>query len=204
MILSPRGGSLSTSPSQLLGIMPPATSRRQWSQMSVQPGDITTAANGTAEQPFASRGQIPAPLVVGQALRLHGGGIFTTSTLLTPTQRARVRWGVGGPVVMDTGNLAPLIGASAGRYLFDVTLIVRSIGTNGSVEAFGRIEYANALFATSTAIVGPSGALSDTGNPVTVNTTVPVDLPLSVTYSSAQSGNTNQLRWSVLHDLRPA
>lgn len=181
-----------------------ATSRRVWSQMSVQTGDTVNAAT-TNEQPFTSRGQIPGPLVVGEVLRLHGGGTFTTSSLLTPTQRARIRWGVGGPVLMDTGNLAPLIGAAAGRYLFDVSLIVRSIGTSGTVEAYGSIKYANALFGTTEALCGPSGVFSDAGNPVTVDTTQLLDLPLSVTFSAttATTTNTNTLRWSVLHDLKP-
>ncbi len=187
---------------QAAAMMPPATSRRIWSQMSVQPGDIATATT-TAEQTFTSRGQAPGPLVVGEVLRLHGTGIFTTSALAPPTQRARVRWGNGGPVLVDTGDLGLILGATAGRYWFDIQIIVRSIGTTGTVEAVGRIEFSNALFTTSTALVGPSGQYSDTGNPVTVDTTQPMDLPFSVRFGGIATGNSNSLRTSVLHDLRP-
>ncbi len=187
---------------QVAAMMPPATSRRIWSQASVQAGDFVTATT-TAEQTFASRGQAPGPLVVGEVLRLHGTGIFTTSTLVAPTQRARIRWGVGGPVLVDTGDLGMILGASAGRYWFDCQFVVRSIGTTGSVEAFGRIEFSNALFSTTAALVGPSGQYSDTGNPVTVDTTQPMDLPFSVRFGSVTPNNSNSLRTSVLHDLRP-
>lgn len=77
----------------------------------------------------------------------------------------------------------------------------------GTVECSGRIEFQSAailLGGTSTALIGPSGQYTDSGNPVTVDTTQVVDLPLSITYSAAQAGNTNTLRWSVLHDLKPA
>ena len=184
-------------------LIPPATSRRVWSQQAVQPGDNLTNTS-TLEQTFASRATIPAPLVMGETLRLHGGGVFTTSTLLTPTQRARIRWGVGGPVIMDTSTLGLLVGAASGRYIFDVNLIVRSLGTAGTVESSGSIKFANAAFGTTEALCGPSGQYSEIGNPVTVDTTQPVDLALSVTFSSTQTGNANTLRWSVLHDLRPA
>lgn len=182
------------------------TSSRLYTQMTVQAGD-TLSASTTSEQAFASGYTIPAnTLVVGQTIIVKGGGVYTTSALAPPTQRARLRAGnVGtGPVLVDAGAQSVLLSLSAARYVFEMTAIVRAVGVAGSIEAFGRLEYATSLGAAVPVLCGPSGTLGDAGNPVTVDTTQPIALTLTCTFGAVLGGNQNSLRQLVIHSLRPA
>jgi hypothetical protein len=177
------------------------TSSRLYTQMTPLAGDALTAST-TAEQPFASSYTIPAnSLTVGQSLHVRGAGVYTTSAILPPTQRARLK--AGGVTLVDTGAVGVVIALSAARYMFDMTMIVRSIGVNGSVEAFGRLDFATTLTGVQTILAGPSGAVGDSGNPVTIDTTQPLTISLSTTFGNVASGNANSLRQLSIHSLRP-
>lgn len=180
-----------------------ATSQRLYSQMTPLAGD-TLSAGTTAEQPFASNYTIPAnSLVVGQELVMRGAGVYTSSALAPPTQRARLRTGASGPVFIDSGPVGVLLSLTSARYMFSMHLLVRSLGVNGTIEAFGRLEFAQTLSAATVVLCGPSGAVTDAGNPVTVDTTQPIPLVLTTTYSYAAAGNSNSMRQISLSTLRP-
>lgn len=177
------------------------TSSRLYTQTMVMPGDTLTATT-TNEQTFTSGMTIPAnSLVVGQSVILKGAGTFTTTALLPPTQRARVR--LGGNLMVDAAAQSFPISLSACRYRFDVQLIVRALGVNGTVEAFGELTYATSLTNAIVVLAGPSGNVGDSGNPVTVNTTIDLPLTLSCQFGAILGGNSNSLRQLAIHTLRP-
>lgn len=178
-----------------------STSSRLWSQMTPLTGD-TLAASTTAEQTYASSFTVPAnSLVVGQSIIIKGSGVYTTSALLPPTQRARVR--LGGQILVDAAAQSFPISLASSRYMFDVHCIVRSLGVNGTVEAFGQLVFATSITNAVTVLAGPSGVVGDAGNPVTVDTTQPLPITLSCQFGGVLGGNSNSMRQISVHTLRP-
>lgn len=177
------------------------TSSRLYTQTTVMPGD-TLYATTTGEQQFTSGMTVPAnSLAVGQSIVMKGAGTYTTTTLLPPTQRARVR--LGGNLLVDAAAQMFPVALAACRYRFDIQFIVRSLGVNGSVEAFGELTYATSLTNAIVVLAGPSGTAGDAGNPVAVNTTVDLPLTLSCQFGAVLAGNQNSLRQLAVHTLRP-
>lgn len=182
-------------------VLTKATSSRLYTQMTPMPGD-TLAATTTAEQAYASSLTLPAnSLTVGQEIHVKGAGIYSTNTLSLCTQRARLRF--GGVVMIDSGPLNFPLAISSNRYMIDLRLIVRAVGTSGSVEAFGKLDFATSLTSAITLLGGPSATVGEMGNPVTVNTTQPMTLALSCQFGIVLTGNSNALRQLSVHTLRP-
>lgn len=176
------------------------TSQRLYTQPAVQTGDTLTATT-TTEQPFASGMTVPAnSLVVGQSITVKGTGVYTTSTLTPPTQRARLR--VNNILMVDTGPLTFPVSLTAYRYWFELQFIVRATGTTGAVEASGKLDFAN-LTGVTTVIAGPNGSGGDTGNPITINTTVDMPVALSVQFGAVLTGNSSSLRQLTMSSLKP-
>ncbi len=179
-----------------------STSQRLYTQMVPQAGD-TLSATTTAEQTYASTFTVPAnSLVVGQSIIIKGSGVYTTSALVPPTQRARVR--LGGQVLVDAAAQMFPVALASSRYMFDVHCIVRSLGVNGTVEAFGQLVFATSITNAITVLAGPSGVVGDAGNPVTVNTTQPLPITLTCQFGAVLAGNSNSMRQISVHTLRPA
>lgn len=177
------------------------TSARLYTQTTVMPGD-TVSATTTAEQTFTSGMTIPAgSLAVGQSVILKGAGTYTTTAVLPPSQRARFR--LGGALLVDAAAQMFPVSLAACRYRFEIQFIVRSLGTSGTVEAFGELTFATSLTTAIVVLCGPSGTAGDAGNPVTVNTTVDMPLALSCQFGSVLGGNSNSLRQLSIHTLKP-
>lgn len=174
----------------------------QYSNSTAKAGDLISAATvGTTDTAYASSLIVPAnTMAVGQVWRMRGAGRFTASALTPPSQRARI-W-VGSTAVIDTGAQALLIGASNARFWFDITMIVRAIGASGSLECYGKLDFATGLTGTLTGIFGPSGTASETTNPVAIDTTVSQKLAASVQFSANTAGNSSELRQLVI-DMAP-
>lgn len=197
--LVPVGQSAQQVAQQVAGM---TTSSRLWTMPSVQAGD-TLVATTTSEQFYASGYVIPAnSLTVGQSLTFKGSGIYTTTALLPPTQRARLR--LGGQTMVDSGALSFPVSLSALRYWFEIQMVVRAVGASGAIESVGRLDFATSLSAALTVVGGPNGLASESGNPVTVDTTQPLPVQLSCTFGAVLAGNQNVLRQASLHSLRPA
>lgn len=178
------------------------TSSRLWTMMQVQAGDLLSATT-TAEQPYASNYTIPAnSLTVGQSLTFKGSGVYSTTAVLPPTQRARLR--VGGQTMVDSGAISFPISLSALRYWFEIQMVVRATGVNGAIEAAGKLDFATSLSASITIVGGPNGLASESGNPVTIDTTQALLVQLTCTFGAVLGGNSNHLRQASLHSLRPA
>lgn len=178
-----------------------ASSSRLYTQVAVMPGDTLTAST-TAEQTFQSGMVVPGnTAVVGQAFIMKGAGTYTTNAVLPPTQRARAR--LGGSLLVDAAAQMFPVSLASCRYRFEIQFIVRSLGTSGTVEAFGELTFATSLTTAIVVLCGPSGVAGDAGNPVTVNTTVDMPLTLSCQFGAVLAGNANSLRQLSVHTLKP-
>src|ERR1700679_1478537 len=149
-----------------------------------------TIANTTAATAFTPTYPVPEnSLQIGPVLPLTAYGVYSTDAVTAGTLTFAVSF--GSTQLCATAALTNLTSLSAQGWKLEALLIETAVGSGGSAEAQGLTFLTTAA---STALV----ADMPNASAVTVNTTVPEVLELTVTWSAASASNTITLRQFVV------
>ena len=149
-----------------------------FSAKTIQNGD--TVANTAAETLLATNCVLPAGVLhTGQTIRMMAYGLLSTSG--TPTLQIKTK--LGGTVILDTGAFTTGSGVAAKGWQYECIFTVLSIGSGGTVEVHGHASF-NSGVATANFVNLANAA------PITIDMTVAQTLQQSVTWGTANAGNT--------------
>lgn len=125
---------------------------------------------------------------VGKTYRVSGAGVFSNTG--TPTLTLKVKF--GSTVILSTGAVTTVTGATNREFTFSGLITVKSLGASGTASAQGSfVEYA------STAVVYPMTNSST----VTVDTTANQTVGVTAQWGASSASNTITLTNLVLEEL---
>lgn len=123
-------------------------------------------------------------LFVGQRLRVKGYGIFSNTG--TPTLLLGIYYGgVAGTALATTGAVTTTTGATNWPFAIDLDILVKSVGTTGTVWCNGMVNLGTSLSAMSD-IWLPSTQTQ----PITVDTTSAKALTIGAQWGTSSASNT--------------
>lgn len=147
-----------------------------------------TIANTAVETAFDSLYAIQ-PLADKTLIRIKLWGVYSTDAVLAPTIRGKIKLtnGGGDTIVIDTGAITSVIGATNRGWSADITLSFRSTGVTATLEAQGFLEFATA--ATVALVVNAPNTST-----FTIDATVAQTIKTTVQWGTADADNTITLR----------
>jgi hypothetical protein len=123
-------------------------------------------------------------LYVGQRLRVKGYGIFSNTG--TPTLLFGIYYGgVAGTALAATGATTTTTGATSWPFDVELDILVKSVGTSGTVWCNGKVNLGTSLTAMT-----PIWLPSTQSQPVTINTTTANALTLGAQWGTNSASNT--------------
>jgi hypothetical protein len=152
--------------------------------------DTMSAATTTNEQLFATKLTLPANyLIANKTIRVTVGYQITTSGT-PPTMQLRLK--LGSTIVFAAKNNGPPASVTNNSFGIMFTIMgTAAVGTTAPVDTSFQNTYLG-----STAL-----AYNTTAQPVTINTTIALDIQNTVQWSATTAGNTITLRQLIVEEI---
>lgn len=157
----------------------------------------STAITSTSTETTFSNGTVAVPantLKVGDRLRIRARGIITASN---STDTLTVKIKIGSSTILTVG---PVDVANSDIFLLDALVLVRTIGSGGTIVGSGFTFLGTPAAAPVTTVVEGSSASSIEST--TLDTTAAASITVTATFSSTNSGNSTLLRELSVEQVR--
>ena len=134
-------------------------------------------------------------LFSGVAIRVVGSGVYSSATLLPGN--LTIAMSVAGLSFSTATLTGLLLGASNAGFNYALTMVIRSIGTSGTMAVAGEFNYISSLSGARL-----TGDLNNAGNVATINTTIPNLIDITAKWQTASAANTLKSTLCSLEILR--
>lgn len=120
--------------------------------------------------------------VVGKAVRIKGGGVFSTAVAAQGTLNVKVKY--GSTILSQSTAFTPVANLTTQGFDFEVIIVCRTTGATGTVTTTGGFTYSIGLN-----LARDVNDLVNSGNTTTIDTTASTALDVTATWGSASSSN---------------
>ncbi len=152
-----------------------------------QTADVTVANTTTTSSivgPGVGSMTLPASsLFTGVAIRVVGSGVYSSATLLPGSLTIGLS---AAGITFSTATLSGLlVGASNAGFNYSLMMVIRTIGTAGSMAVSGSFNYISSVSGARL-----TGDLNNSGAAATINTTIPNLIDITAKWQTATAANT--------------